>query len=237
MFAAMSSDPPTPDHPPTAPRSTIVHGNDELGVSAFATGVALRLHGRFRWMDCARVAPIEDLPVHWIFARGSALPEPGKIDPAALKVNSMSPTTLHKLVVPGEPDEEIRLASFLALPELFQRLGARDFDADGAAAILLANVDSPRLPGGMARIEDRELHDLLRRAGISLFATAGAFPPARLLEPFDRVYRLEVPPEVSWSNGVVVLEQGDDPGWQSRPISVRDAWREMELDPSLLPPF
>jgi len=219
------------------PRSTLVHGNDETGVSALATGIALRGYGRFRWVDCARPAPVEDHPSHWIFARGAELPELEQVDGSALVTSSWAPTSFRELVAPSGPDEERRLASFLSLPPLYQRLGARELDRDDPVAILLANVDAlPSAEGGL-RLDDRVLHERLHLAGIAVFATAREEPSRGLAAAFDRVYAVEVPAGSTWSHGLVEAEKdaGASASWKSMPL--RDAWRTLELDPTLLPPL
>jgi len=230
-----SSPQPGPDVGAPAPRSTLVFGTDETGISALATGLALRRHGSFRWVDCARNAPVDDLPAHWIFARGAKRPEVGRVDLRLLRSSPLTPATLRELVIADGPEEERRLASFLALPELFQRLGARYADGDGPIAALLANVD--RLPSDLrARLfEQRAFHELLHRAGIDLFSTATTSPSPPLADAYDRLYRLEVPSGASWAHGSVVEEKNDGRAVVRRPLSVRGAWVEWQLDPTLLP--
>jgi hypothetical protein len=232
--------PPAPSR--SAPRrralaSTLVHGNDETGVSALATGIALRAYGKFRWVDCAEPAPSEEPPTHWIFSRGSDEPEVERIDRSELVAPSWTPSSLQGLVAPSSPEEERRLASFLSLPELYQRLGARDPEGDDDVAILVANVDALSPSAGALRLDDPTLHERLHRAGIALFATARNPPTRSLSRVFDRVYAVDVPPGASWSYGQVALEKYGDSTDLGNWIPVFDAWRKMDLDPTLLPPL
>lgn len=223
---------------PPPPESTLVYGHDETGISALAAGLALRLHPWFRWVDCARSGPVDDVPVHWIFARGSARPQLDRVDGTSLRTPTWTTTSLSELVASEGPDEDLRLASFLALPELFQRIGAPDPPSEREVVILLANIDAlPSKPGGL-RLEDRNLHVRLHEAGIALFATAKLPTPAGVLDSFDKVYRVDVPEGTSWSHGVVTDEK-EGPADQQGPgrLTVREIWRQLELDPTLLPPF
>lgn len=232
--------PPAPSRSPPRRRpleSTLVHGNDETGISALATGIALRTYGRFRWVDCARPFPGEDLPTHWIFSRGSERPEVERIDRSELVSSSWTPSSLRGLVAPSSPEEERRLASFLSLPELYQRLGARDPEGEADVAILVANVDVlPSEPGAL-RLDDSALHERLHHAGIALFATARDPPTPSLSRVFDRVYAVDVPLGASWSHGQVAVEKDGDSTAPRSWVSLHDVWRKMDLDPTLLPPL
>jgi len=224
--------------PSPSPESTLVYGRDETGVSALATGLALKVYPRFRWVDCARGSPVDDLPVHWIFARGSTKPEMDWVDATGLRPATWTASSLRALVTPEGPDEDRRLASFLALPDLFQRIGAPNPPSETEVAILLANIDSlPSRVDGVL-LEDRDLHLRLHLAGIALFATARLPNPAGILDSFDSVYRLEVPEGMSWSHGVVSVEKstGGDYPWPGM-LSVREVWGELGLDLTLLPPL
>lgn len=216
-------------------RSTLVYGADETGVSALAAGLALRGHGSFRWVDCARNAPVDDLPAHWILARGSKQPEVGRVEARLLRSSPLTPETIREIVRADGPEQDRRLATFLALPELFQRLGVRYADDDGWAAALLANVD--RLPSDLRTrlLEQRSFHELLHRAGIALFSTATTSPSPALAEAYDLLYRIEVPAGGSWAHGSVVEEKGDGQTVPPRALSIREAWAEWRLDPTLLP--
>jgi hypothetical protein len=237
-FAMQPANAPSVSPTSHAPESTLIYGNDETGVSAFATGMALRHHRGFHWVDCARSAPVEDLPAHWIFARGSRKPEVGRIDLTILSLTVWTPAALRQLVTSEGPEEESRLLSFLCLPELFQRLGAPDRPGERESAILLANVDSLPPDAETQLLGERRLHECLHRAGISLFATARLSPSAAVSASFDRVYRIDVPDGVSWSHGLVSTEKDPNPLPRSkRPRSVRKIWRAWDLDPSLLPPL
>jgi len=231
--------PPPSRRPPARPKleSTLVHGNDETGISAFATGIALRAYGRFRWVDCAMAGPSEDLPTHWIFSRGSERPEELDLDRSALAPTAWTPSSLRGLVASSGPEEERRLASFLALPELYQRLGAQDDRGDAEVAILVANVDALPASVGALRLGERDLHEHLHYAGIALFATARGSSPAPLSRAFDRVYAVDVPAGANWSHGLIAVEKDGDARAPHEPVPLRDAWRRMDLDPTLLPPL
>jgi hypothetical protein len=222
---------------PVRSESILVHGPDRIGVTAFTAGLAIRSLGGFAWADCGGSAPREDDPIHWILSRGSPLPALARVDPSVLLPPPHSAPGLQALVaLDGEPEER-RLAQFLDLPELFQRLGARAPEFQGRVALLLANVD--RLlatPSGRA-LEQRELHDRLHSAGMTLFATSTPAPSPRLREVFDRVFRIDVPAGSTWSHGLLSLEQA--PTGEPTPdrIPLREGWSRLGLDSSFLPPL
>jgi hypothetical protein len=218
-----------------APASTLVYGPDETATAALAAALALREHGTFRWVDCARAAPEEGLPAHDIFARGSPRPEVSRVDARLLRSAAFSPSALHELVVLEGTDQERRLRTFLGLPQLFQLLGGPGPDDGGSAVGLLANVDHlPSEPGGRL-LEQRSFHRTLHDAGVVLFSTTAGSPSPALVEAFDRLYRIELPPDAGREAGVVWEEKTVAPGTLPRVRSVREAWAEWQLDPTLLP--
>jgi len=221
--------------PRPAPASTLVHGTDTTGVSAFATGLALRSYGKFRWVDCARSADGADLATRWIFSRGSERPEVEQIDRSVLRSPSWAPSSLRGLVDPASPEEELRLTSYLALPELYQRLGAPGDDGDRAVAFLVANADV--LPDGLGalRLDDRSFHESLHQAGLALFTTLQGAPTRRISSVFDRVYAVDVPSGARWSQGQLAVEKDVASSSTPAPVPLRDVWRTMDLDPTLLP--
>jgi hypothetical protein len=213
--------------------STLVYGADETGVSALAAGLALRGHGAFCWVDCARSAPDDDLPAHWILARGAPQPEVRLVEERLLRPPTVSDATVRQVVLSDGPRQERRLATYLALPELFQRMAARSWADDGWVAAVLANVDHLPPETSSRLLERRPFHELLHRAGIALFSTATAAPPRALSTAFDRVFRVEVPSGESWAQGTVLQEGSSTP--DGGPLPVRQAWAQWRLDPTLLP--
>jgi len=218
-----------------APDSTLVYGPDETATAALAAALALREHGTFRWVDCAREAPEEGLAAHDIFARGSPHPEVSRVDDSLLRSAAFAPSALRELVVLEGQEEETRLRTFLGLPQLFQMLGARESTDGGSAAGLMANVDHLRPEPGGRLLEQRSFHRALHDAGVVLFSTASSSPSAGMVEAFGRLYRIELPAGAGREAGVVWEEKSEAPGTLPRLRSVREAWSEWRLDPTLLP--
>jgi hypothetical protein len=227
---------PPPPSEPRAPESTLVHGTDESAVSAVAVGLALRRNRSFAWADCAPPVHGGDRATHQLFRRGSGQPVFDRVDESALRPPSWTWRTLEQLYVPDRREEEERLARYLRMPELFQRLIAYGTTPDGGAVILLANVDAIPPAARAHALEPRGLHEVIHHEGVTFVATSRERPSPGMVEVFDRVLRVDVPDHGQWSDGCLTVEKGEVPNLRVDPCPLWEAWDLLGLDPGLLVP-
>lgn len=226
----------TPLPSPHITESILVYGPDETIVAAVAVGFSLRDQGAFAWADCAGLERESSELAHRLFARGADVEGSNHVNEATARPPEWTPGSLRRLLAPGSRSTEARLANYLELPELYQRLIARLSPRDGRATILLANIDALTPEGRVRLVEPSQIHERLHREGVTLVATCRGAPGYRTLRPFDRVFRVEIPRGRRWSDGFLYVEKGWGAGPEAHPWPLREAWDLLGFDPSLAPP-
>jgi hypothetical protein len=230
--------PPNPRAASTAAgrtaESILVHGDDDLAISAVAIGLARRTTESFAWVDFEDPRESARSPARsWVEDR-SGRPVVDLVEASLLRPPDRDRLALRRLIAPERTKENARLQSHLAMPELFQRLAARAISPDGRGVVLLANVD--RLPPALRSntIETAWLHRTLHDEGLTVIGTARAPPSEAMRRAFDRVFRVEVADQSSWEEGELTEEKRDGREGSGPPIRLRTAWGHLGLDPALL---
>jgi hypothetical protein len=221
-----------PSPPPS--ESVFAYGPDTTAVSALAVGLALQRCGAFAWADCSIPSSgSSEGPKEWL-ERGHTRAVGDGVDESDLIARSWSWAALGRLLVPESRMDSLHLMCYLTLPNLIQELAALSTAPGGESSVLLANVDA--LEHGLRRavLADAQVHFRLREASVALFVTSRDRPTRKERVLFDRVFHVEVPPGASWIKGVVSIEDGSE--GSSGPIPLRNAWRALGLDLTLLPP-
>jgi len=234
MGAGPSIPEATAPHSGRPEESILVHGEDDIAVSAVAVGFARRAAGSFAWVDfeIPKDGTMSSARL-WIEDR-SGQPMVETVEPSLLRPSNRDRLALRRLVTPESNLENTRLQNHLALPELFQRLAARALTPAGHGVVLLANVDCLPRDLRVNTVETRWIHETLHEEGLSVIATSRAPPSEGLSRAVDRVLRVEVPEGGALADGLITEEKlGAGPG-ASRPLGLRTVWDQMGLDPGLL---
>ena len=214
--------------------SIYIHGSDRLATSAVAVGLALRSAPSFAWADCADPSLSVALRSRAWVERRAGRPVVERVDPALLRPANLERVILRHTVVPAGPSDEGRLLDHLAMPELFQRLAARAISGDGRGVILVANVDTLSDALRANTVEMGRLHRTLHDEGLTVIVTSRGGPSDAVEQEFDRIYRVEVPPNAPWFAGTLTEEKSVDPADGSASAALTAAWVRLGLDQSLL---
>ena len=216
----------------TDPESILVYGGGETPLAYLAVGLAQRVQAEFAWANCAPPNPQIERTVRDVMVRHAVA---GRLDPVppqelerqlvrAETFNALVATTIYRNL----------LLELLRLPALLQGLVPYP-PADGLGpALVLAGVDA--LPDGVRSdsLEDFHLHETLHRARLTLVVTYRGTPAPRLQRSFDRIFGVEQVPGANWTDSLVWSERGLKDVDLLQPQSLRDAWRLLGLDASLL---
>ncbi len=191
--------------------TVLLYGTGETAMAVFASAIAREEVGTFGWAD---------------FAATPEVPDPGAR--RVLEESSESGPELHvrveDLLPPGDEAHSIstwlirdplsteavaRLAAYLRLPSLLQRMVSRVMSRNARAVLVLTNVDG--LPGPTAEVAlaSTEVHATLRREGVTMIVTFRGTPSNALRSAFDRVYRVDGRVEQPWQEARATLERGE----------------------------
>jgi hypothetical protein len=225
---------PEPDAPPS--ESVFVHGNNPTATSTMAAGLAMRRHVTFSWADCAVAAEDRSAASPALLTQGRSRTGGREIGTSDASVPPWTADAVERVLVPENRMDSLRLMSYLALPSLLQELAAMSTSPTGESFVILTNIDAldPRLRGALFGRED--VHRRLRETKVSLYVTAKQRPTAVEETLFDRILRVDVEGDAIWSDGTVRLEKVAGQPGGARPMSLRQAWETLRLDPTLLPP-
>ncbi len=226
--------PPT-SHEIPPPESVFVYGRDPVAIVTLAVGLAVRRHGSFSWADCSVSDSETTRETRTTLGRGTARRSGDGIGVPELRVPHWPAGTIDRLLVPEARMDRLRLMSYLALPRLLQELAAMSTAPSGESCVVLTNIDALEEELRVSVFGSADVHRRLYETKVSLVVTGrnGPGPVERTL--FDRVLRVEVPPNVNWSEGTVLVEKDRGSASNGSPMPVRVAWRSLGLDPTLLP--
>jgi len=226
-----------PPEPPQSPfsESVFVYGTDQTATSTLIVGLALRRQGSFSWADCS-VSPeeVSQVPRH-LLGRGRTRRPGDGVDRSELNVPSWSEVAIERLLLRESRMDSLNLMSYLALPSLLQELAAMSTAPSGESVVVLTNIDS--LDGELRSsvFGNAVAHRRLREERVSLFVTSSASPTREEVRAFDRIFRVDVPDNSSWSDGTIAVVKDHVAGRRPHPLSLRASWQTLGLDPTLLP--
>jgi len=225
-----------PDPSPLPGESVFVHGNDSTAIATPAVGLALRRHRSFSWADCAISAEGLSRESRGLLERGWSRAVGDGVDSSDLAAPQWTAEAVERVLVPENRMDSLRLMSYLALPGLLQELAAMSTSPSGESFVLLTNIDAldRRLRASVFGRPD--VHRRLHEARVSLFVTAKGRPTQAEQSTFERILRIDVARDSSWSEGTAQLEKGYSHVTGDGSMSLRDAWHRLRLDPTLLPP-
>ncbi|MCI4364489.1 MAG: hypothetical protein L3K10_00265 [Thermoplasmata archaeon] len=191
--------------------SILISGVGERSISILVAALARRDPYPFGWADCSRAGQVWDAVAQRLLAEGSDRSREVPMDLDELRPPPSPEEALSRLVAPDPAPTplESRLAAFLRLPVLFQRLASRTATPSGRSAIVLTNVDS--LPANLmeAALGPLEIHETLHAEGVTLLVTFRGTPPSRLEGVFDQGYRVEAPVGSDWQEARVARARGN----------------------------
>jgi hypothetical protein len=180
-------------------------------MAILASALARSAQTPFAWARCSESeVPLDEQTHRWL-AENSDGHEPAAVDPQDLEPSLANDVGHSALLDPESmPEQErIRLAEFLALPPLFQRLLARTMSAKGRALIVLTNVDALRSRYPEHVLSGASVHRILHREGVTLVATFRGSPASQLIRVFDEVYAVDAPPHTHWADARITRQRGD----------------------------
>ncbi|MGA8274797.1 MAG: hypothetical protein WB789_09770 [Thermoplasmata archaeon] len=199
------------DLPPFRGVSILLYGGGETPMAVFASAIAREEVGTFGWAD---------------FTAPPEAPEPGarRVLEESSETRHDPPIRAEDLLPPGDgvsamstwlvrdplaAEATARLAAYLRLPSLLQRMVSRVMAANARAVLVLTNVDA--LPDSLVEraLGSVEVHETLHREGVTLIVAFRGTPTDVLRAPFERVYRVEGRPDQVWQEARVTLERGE----------------------------
>ncbi len=222
--------------PPGRGETLLVHGNGGLAVALWAAGLARQRDPSFAWADLAPAPPGLDKVVRLLMARSSDGAWINGVSGDDVRPPTVSTASVSRLLRdPANPSGmPPRLAKYLGLPALVQMLAARATRPDGRATILVLGLET--LPSAQleATFGSDEVHQTLRREGISCIAAFDGIPPGDVLALFDEVFHVTAPSAQEWSRSVVQGTRGHLPEQLARPRGFTDQWKALGLPTALL---
>jgi hypothetical protein len=221
MSRCTADDPPGTGDPPV-----LVYGTGETGLSILAAALARRQQRPFGWIQCATseagLAPAGRRRLE----EGSAGHREVVQDPRDLGVPEpqIRPLSQFFLDEPVTLSFEVRLAAYLGMPVLLQRMASQILSGDGRSMIVLTNLDALPLQVAVEGMDRPEVQSTLRREGVSVVATYRGTPPDRLKRTFRSIYRVQAKPGRPWSHARVTFEEGPHPTCGDPPVDTLGAW-------------
>ncbi len=190
--------------------SILLHGQGETALTVLATTLARAEVGSFGWADCAGTQHPSDPAARRVLVdTGGAVAGPS-VDVRELSPPSGAAAGIATWLVrdPVAAETAARLAAYLRLPAVLQRIVSRVTSQNARAVVVLTNIDAlagPELDHALGAVE---VHETLHREGVTLIVTYRGSPSAILSAPFDRVYHVENDPGLPWRESTVQVERG-----------------------------
>jgi hypothetical protein len=191
--------------------SILLYGSGETPMAVLASALAREQVGKFGWADFTATPEAPEPAARRVLEESSeTTPDPHvraeELLPPGDGMRAMSAWLVRE---PLSAEAAARLAAYLRLPSLLQRMVSRVLAANARAVVVLTNVDA--LPGPTAEVAlaAADVRETLRREGVTLVVTFRGTPSNALRTAFDRVYRVEGRDEQAWQEARVTLERGE----------------------------
>jgi hypothetical protein len=191
--------------------SILLHGSGERAMAVFASALAHEEAGTFGWADFI-AAPEAPEPGAQRVLEESAhidLPAPARADELLPPADSARTVSTWLAGDPLAADAAARLAAYLRLPSLLQRIVSRVVSVNAQAVVVLTNVDTVESSTLERTLGSPEVHGTLHREGVTMIVTFRGTPTELFQAPFDRVYRVEGQPEGAWQDARATLTRGE----------------------------
>ena len=201
----------------------------------WAAGLAHQSDPNFAWADLAPREPGDGKDARLLMARSTGGTWVNGARPEDVAPPSISRAAFDRLIA-GSSQAGVDLAplqEFLRLPSIVQLLAGRSTSPDGRATIVLLGLDAVPAPILDATFGGAELHDIVRREGITCITAYRGTPPTKLLDQFDAAFRLDAPAGHDWVGTVVEAVRGSFPPELGRARLLREQWDTLRLSSAL----
>jgi hypothetical protein len=215
--------------------SVLIHGSGETAMAVLAAALARQEVGSFGWADCTAAAEVPESGARWVLEEGSEASYAPRVVPDDLLPAHVDDGGIGAWLVrdPAGTETAARLAAYLRLPSVIQRMVARTVSSNARAVLVLTNVDA--LPGISVdrSLGPIETHETLHREGVTLLVTFRGNPTNILRAPFDRVYRVDGRADLPWQEARVAIERGgpDDGLASGETLGTRLPWLGLSGSP------
>jgi hypothetical protein len=191
--------------------SILLFGAGETPMAVFAAALARQEVGSFGWADCSAAPEVPEPGARRVLEQNAETGrESGVRSEDLLPPHDGGPPLSEWLVSDSlATDTRMRLAAYLRLPSLLQRMVSRVTTINARAVLLLTNVDALPGPAVERALGSDEVHETLHRESVTVVVTFRGEPSDRLSAPFDRVYRVEGRPDQVWQDARVTLVRGE----------------------------
>jgi hypothetical protein len=191
--------------------SFLIYGQGEAPMAVLAAALARDEVGSFGWADCAAAAEPPEPGARRVLEESAAAADSSLVRPEDLLPPRTDAGHLAMWLAPDPLSAEsgARLAAYLRLPSVLQRMVSRVTSVNARAVVLLTNVDAIPAATRDLALGPAALYETLRREGVCLLVTFRGTPPENFREPFDRIYRVEGRPDQPWQEAWVTPERGE----------------------------
>ncbi|MCI4372602.1 MAG: hypothetical protein L3K02_03030 [Thermoplasmata archaeon] len=199
------------DSSPYRGRSILIFGSGDAPMAVFASALAREEVGTFGWADFTGPEETPTPGARQVLEASSDTPR----EPSVRAEDLLAPTGavggLSTWLVrdPLSAEAAGRLAAYLRLPSLLQRMVSRVMTINARAVLVLTNVDALAIPTVERALGSAEVHETLHREGVTLLVTFRGTPSDLLRAPFERIYRVDGHPGQVWQDAPVTLERGE----------------------------
>lgn len=191
--------------------SILIYGEGETPMAVFASALAREEVGSFGWADCASAPEHPDPGARRVLEESAESASEPTVRPEDLLPPTAGPAAIASWLVrdPLAAEAMARLAAYLRLPAVLQRIVSRVTTVNARAVVVLTNVDALPGPAVERALGLVEVHETLHREGVTLVVTFRGDPSNVLRAPFERVYRVQGHPDQVWQEARVTMERGD----------------------------
>jgi hypothetical protein len=191
--------------------SILLHGSGETPMAVFASALAREQVGTFGWADFTATPDAPDPGARRVLEESSELGRDPHVRVEDLLPPGETASTMSTWLVrdPLAAEAAARLAAYLRLPSLLQRMVSRVMAANAQAVLVFTNVDALSSSVVERALGSVEVHETLHREGVTLIVTFRGTPSDLLQAPFDQVYRVDGQPDQVWQDARVTLERGE----------------------------